>query len=426
MPMFKYSLISATLTLLSACTVYSPAPLDLARDTELWRQVSAEACPPGRALRREETQRMGLMLNPELNEARLACARSTAIAEFAGLWEDPSLSADLMHVLPESINNREVGLSLAIPLTGIPGLEKKAAEHYKEADYWTVKEKERAFLEQLDLLCTNILLARVKHTFMQKRLTELQDERERISQLYQLGEVSFSAYQVANQRLNDTINAEQVLESKHQEQHLKLTTLLGLHPDYRYVMLGESLPKGIPPAKPIPTPAELLKNPALQALLASYGGSEKELQAEIRRQYPQLNLGGGYGYEDGNDKLGVSMGLNLPLWNRNRKAIARATGDRAVKQAEALTCWKQLMQQATILKDRQQLALEHCRAERERVDILLGHIAQQEKLYAMGESSLLELAEVRHDVHQRRMNYFDLLGELMDVRIKLLYLSHAQ
>ncbi len=424
--MFRRTALLTALSLLSACAVYSPAPIDLARDTELWRSVSAEACPPGRKLSRVETQRIGLMLNPELNEARLTHARSTAVAEFAGLWDDPALSADLKHVLPESMNNREVGLSLALPLTGIPGLEKKAAEHYSEADFWTVKEKERAFLETLDILCTNILLSRVKHQFMQKRLAELQDERERISQLYQLGEVTFSAYQVANQRLNDTINAEQALESRHLKQRLELTTLLGLHPDYRYVELGESLPRGIPAAKPMPTPEELLQNPALRALMASYGGTEKELQAEIRRQYPQLNLGGGYGYEEGQDKIGVSIGLNLPLWNRNRKAIARATGNREVKQAEALSHWKKLLQQATLLRDRQQLAMKHCQAERERVDTLLGHVRHQEKLYAIGESRLLELAEVRHEAHLRRQSYFDLLGELMDIRIKLLYLSHAQ
>ncbi len=424
--MFRHAAILASLTLLSACAVYRPAPIDLSRDTEQWRAVSAQLCPADLELNRRDIQRIGLMLNPALNEARLAHARSTSVAEFAGLWDDPSVSADLVRVLPKAMTNREVGLSLAIPLTGLPSLAKKVAEQYREADYWTVKEKERAFLEEVDQLCTTILITHVKHKFMRKRLNELQDERNRIAKLYELGEVTFGAYQVANQRLNDTINDEQELESLHLAKHLELNTLLGLHPDFREVEIDESLPRGIPPAKAIPTPAELLQNPALRAKLATYGGSERELQAEIRRQYPQLSLGSAYGYEEGNDKVGIGLELSLPLWNRNREAIARATGDRAVKQAEALTLWKKLMQQAQHLKDRQKLALDHCRAERERVDTLVEHVARQEKLYAIGESRLLELAEVRHEAYLRRVSYFDCLAELMDIRIKLRHLAHAQ
>ncbi len=422
---FRHTAIIASLTLLSACTVYRPAPIDLTRDTEQWRALSAEACPAGSKPTQAELRRIGLLLNPELNEARLTAARSTSVAEFAGLWEDPSLSADLTRVLPESLNNREVGLSLAIPLTGIPALTKKAAEQYREADFWTVKEKERAYIEGLDTLCASILITHRKHELMRARLAELRDERDRIAKLHELGEVSFAAYQLANQRLNDTINAEQELESKHLAQHLELTTLLGLHPDFRRLEIDEHLPAGIPSAEPVPTPAQLLKNPGLHARLADYGGTEKELQAEIRRQYPQLSLGGGYGYEGGDDKLALGVGLSLPLWNRNREAIARATGDRSVKQAETLTLWKGLMQQAENLHDRQLLALRHCRAELERVESLRSHAKRQEELYAIGESPLLELAEIRHEAYLRQLNYLDCLAEFMDIRIKLRYLDEA-
>ncbi len=424
--MFRPTVLLASLALLSSCTVYYSAPIDLARDTEAWRTVSAEACPGGQKLSRAQLHRIGLLLNPALNEVRLTAARSTAVAEFAGLWEDPALSADLKHVLPESMNNREVGLSLALPLTGIPALEKKAAEHYKEADFWMVKEKERAYLEELDTLCADIRITHAKHEAMKQRLAELRDERNRIAKLHELGEANFAAYQVANQRLNDTINEEQELESAHLTKHLELNTLLGLHPDFRNHEIDEAAPKGIPAAVGAPTAAELTQNPGIRAQLASYGGTEKELQAEIRRQYPQLSLGGGYGYEEHNDKLGIGLELSLPLWNRNREAIARATGDRAVKQAETLTLWKKLMQQAEQLRDRQQLALTHCRAERERVQTASEHAAQQEKLYAMGEGELLELAEIRHEAYLRHLNYLDCLGELLGIQLKLQYLSSVK
>ncbi len=424
--MMLRSLSSLTaLCLLAGCAVYEPAPIDLAHDSEQWRAVSAEACPAGTRLSHAQMQRIGLLLNPALNEARLAHARSTAVAEYAGLWEDPSISADLKRVLAESMTNREVGLSLALPLTGIPSLAKKAAEQYREADFQAVREKERTYLEELDALRASILLTHAKHALMKERLAVLRDERERISQLYELGETGFSEYQMTNQRLNDTIKEEQELESEHLKLHLELTALLGLHPDFRHVELEEKLPKGIPAAVAAPSPAALLENPALRSQLASYGGSEKELQMEIRRQYPQLSLGGGYAYEDENDQLGLGIELNLPLWNRNREAIARATGDRAVKQAETLSLWKGLLQQAATLSDRQALALRHCRTEQERLDGLIANAEKQEKLYKLGEAKLPELAETRHEVYQRRLSYLDCLGELLELQAKLRYLSTA-
>ncbi len=415
-----------TLCLLASCAVYHSAPIDLARDTEQWKAVSMKICPTGQKLSHAEMQRIGLMLNPALNEVRLAHARSTAVAEFAGLWEDPSLSADLSRVMAETLTNREVGLTLAIPLTGLPRLAKKAAEQYKEADFWTVREKERAYLEELDALRASIMLTHAKHGLMQKRLARLREERDSISRLYELGETGFSEYQMTNQRLNDTIKEEQELANEHLAKHLELTTLLGLHPDCRHVELEEHLPQGIPAARKSPTPGELLENPALRSQLASYGGSELELQSEIRRQYPQLSLGGGYGYEEENDKLNFGLELSLPLWNRNREAIARATGDRAVKQAETLSLWKNLMQQAATLSDRQQLALKHCRTEQERLHSLSDNASRMEKLYDLGEVKLPELAEIRHEVYQRQLSYLDCLGVLLDIQVKLQYLSHAQ
>ncbi len=424
--MYKTFALLAAFCLLPACTQYRPAPIDLARDTEQWRQLSASLCPAGKTLDLQEMHFIGLLLNPSLNEARLSYARSSAVAEYAGLWEDPSLSADVKHVLRESVNNREVGLSIALPLTGIPSLRKKAAEQYSEEAFWAVSEQERAYIEKLDALHASILLTHAKHHLMQERLVQLRDERDRIARLYELGEAGFSEYQMTNQRLNDTIKEEQELASKHLEQHLELTNLLGLHPDCRHVEIREALPQGIPATVAAPTPGQLLDNPGLRAKLAGYGGSEQDLRIEIRRQFPEISLGPGYGYEEGHDKLGLGLGISLPLWNRNREAIARAAGDRAVRQAETISAWRELVQQATTLADRQQLALKHCHTERERIDTLRANAQRQEKLFSLGEAGLPELAETRHEVYQRQLSYLDCLGVLMDIQVKLQNLASAQ
>ena len=79
---------------LCSCVSYQEAPVDMARDTAEWAQVSAALCKGGH-LNREQMIKIGLLLNRELNQARLKVAKSTSVAEFAGLWEDPSVSFEL-------------------------------------------------------------------------------------------------------------------------------------------------------------------------------------------------------------------------------------------------------------------------------------------------------------------------------------------
>ena len=111
------------------------------------------------------------------------------------------------------------------------------------------------------------------------------------------------------------------------------------------------------------------------------------------------------------------------MWNRNREAIARATGDRSVKQAELITEWRKLVQQATLLNNEQKLLRRHCSTEFERLDELEAAAVQQEKLFHLGETSILELAESRHVAYERRLAYLDCLSELLVSRCKLQYLN---
>ena len=75
---------------LAACTLYTPSPLDLQSDTAAWQKLSAGMRGDASCLSLKKMHEIGLLLNPELNHARLNYARSSAVAEFAGLWEDPS------------------------------------------------------------------------------------------------------------------------------------------------------------------------------------------------------------------------------------------------------------------------------------------------------------------------------------------------
>jgi cobalt-zinc-cadmium efflux system outer membrane protein len=72
----------------------------------------------------------------------------------------------------------------------------------------------------------------------------------------------------------------------------------------------------------------LLHREDLLAALAEYQASQSALQLEIARQYPDLQLGPGYEFDQSENKWMVGLSLTLPVFNRNQGAIATAEAHR--------------------------------------------------------------------------------------------------
>ena len=72
----------------------------------------------------------------------------------------------------------------------------------------------------------------------------------------------------------------------------------------------------------------LLNRADLLAALSEYAASQSQLQLEIARQYPDIHLGPGYEYDQGDDKWSLTLAATLPIFSRNAGAIAEAEARR--------------------------------------------------------------------------------------------------
>ncbi|HEY6870741.1 MAG TPA: TolC family protein, partial [Novosphingobium sp.] len=70
------------------------------------------------------------------------------------------------------------------------------------------------------------------------------------------------------------------------------------------------------------------RSDVLQALVA-YDQAEADLRGEVAKQYPSITVGPGYTWERGLVKLPFALGLALPSWDLNHRAIAAAEARRA-------------------------------------------------------------------------------------------------
>ena len=146
-----------------------------------------------------------------------------------------------------------------------------------------------------------------------------------------------------------------------------------------------------PPSADSLSPEQIQRDAVLNRLdvrraLAQYATAEADLQLEISKQYPDVQIGPGYTYEEKNNFFTVGLSTTLPIFNRNQGPIAEAEARR--KEAAA-----------TFLEKQAQV------------------IAGSERALALYVAALKELAEADeslrklHDAHLQMMEQAVRLGE---------------
>ncbi|HKA15268.1 MAG TPA: TolC family protein [Myxococcota bacterium] len=127
--------------------------------------------------------------------------------------------------------------------------------------------------------------------------------------------------------------------------------------------------------------AALLGRSDVLALLAEYDAAEQDLRLELAKQYPDLHLGPGYEYDQGEDKWGLGVTLDLPLLSQNGGGIDEALARRGEVAArfEAL--------QAQVIREVDAASAAASGARREQ-QIAQGVLEQARERSALAERSL--------------------------------------
>ncbi len=73
----------------------------------------------------------------------------------------------------------------------------------------------------------------------------------------------------------------------------------------------------------------LTRRSDVRAALEVYAAAQAALRLELARRWPDLHLGPGYTYDQGDHKYSLALGGELPLLNRNQGPIAAAAARRA-------------------------------------------------------------------------------------------------
>lgn len=139
----------------------------------------------------------------------------------------------------------------------------------------------------------------------------------------------------------------------------------------------------------------LLNNTRLLGALAEYGAAQKDLELAVREQYPDLRIGPGYEYDQGDNKWSLGLSLDLPVFSRHKGRIAAAEGARAGKAAVFDGIQTRIINAA-------ESAVSGCEVQRNNVqdaDSLVANVSslveRQQALHGIGELSSLDLIDGR-------------------------------
>lgn len=409
--------IIALAAIAGGCQKYERAPLDLAAHQSaflartpdapevhayaesLRTAESTCAAPatfdPSDGVSLHEAELIALVFNADLRTARARAGVALASAQNAGLWEDPVLGVDLVRIVQGTPEPWKVftTVGLTIPISGRLALEKQRAglEHAAElarlaqSEWRTRMDVRRAWAEwsaaSATLDSTRAFLSRMDQAL------------EVVGKMEQANEMPRTEARLFRIERAEKASECVQLESRARRAALSLRRLMGLSPTAE-IALTPGQPVTESPEAPTDRDELALRSPAMLIAAAEYEVAEKTLEAEVREQYPDLQIGPGYGREDGQDQVLFNFSLPLPILSGNRGGIARARAEREAARAAAEATLERLIADAAAAHEHAQSASAQRRTlEAEIVPMVDAQYADVRKLAQLGEVNTLVLLE---------------------------------
>ena len=289
-----------------------------------------------RPLTPDELALIAVIASPELKAARAKAGVADAQAFQAGLLPDPTFSIgfDKPYAGPDDVTALSSALGFDLSSLTSRHLVKKAADAAAEQAHLDLAWQEWQTSGQARLLAARVVWLQAQGALADKARTAADDMLTRTLRATARGDLKADDLEprriAAAEAADRARNSEKELAAARSD----LNKLLGLAPDIRLALAAPSAP-----AEPA-DPARLFQTAKtgrldLAALRSGYASEDAKLRQAILEQYPKLNLTVNHARDTAGVKsIGAAIDFTLPLWNRNRGAIAVENATRAQLRAE--------------------------------------------------------------------------------------------
>lgn len=347
-------LASMALMCFTACTSVPPEPIDADAALAAFNARRATLAPkpsggvldlepvtidPADGLSLAEAAWVALVFNPELRVARAEAGVTQARADHAGLWPDPSIGLQFSRLIDAVDNPNELfGLVwFTIPVSGrleaevaLRGEERRAALADVAALEWATVCDLRETWARWSATVQSLEGA-------PDQLRALEDAGSAVAALAELGEAGVTDSEV--RRGTVAVARTELIQAMAREgqERTAVMRILGLPgseanaliPELPTIVVGDTCDDESVLERRI-----IDGSPSIRRALVRYAVAESRLVLEVRKQYPDVQVGPGFGQQDGFEQFQLGLNIPVPILNANRSGIAEAVALRGVARAE--------------------------------------------------------------------------------------------
>lgn len=417
---------------LSGCATYHSRPLpaaaDLVKISALRVPASTFGLPglkpapldPAKGLTAVNLMELAVAGDPQLNAARARAGVAGAQLFAAGLLPDPQVAVGLSKSTAHT--GYSVGLMQDVrALLTMRARRKAAAAHARQVNLQILWQEWQVAVRARELF-VNARESRRLRTVLTPEVRVLttlvaRDERE-----LSLG--AMGAAQVAAElaQWNAAEKQWRALQLQENRTWHAIDALLGLKPGTRLRLRGGTGLRRLSRREFRAAVAALpRRRPDLLALRAGYASAEENLRMQILRQFPMIGAGvrDTEQADDAVHSVGFDVTLTLPLFNRNRGAIAIARASRAYLFQRYRASLDQAVNQADQLFDAGRVMRRELRAADRHLQQLLRIEMSAHASYARGDLNLSGYAVVAANVASAHMQVIMLRASLEHARSAL-------
>jgi outer membrane protein, heavy metal efflux system len=300
-------------------------------------------------------------------------------------------------------------LNVTLPLSGRLGLERERALAEADAAWGEALLEEQRVLAELDTAWTELRLADERLDLTRSFLADLDTVASQAERLRAAGELTLieaGLFKVEQVRRRTEF---EYLTARRKEQEIAVKALMGLMPEAS-VRLLPALPTPLTNEPNIEARRRWVEDehPRVRLARAQYAAAERTLELEVRRQFPDLTIGGGYGKDEGTNRILGGIGLPIPVFNANRRAIAEARANRDAAHAAAEATYEEIVSSLA----RAEALLTAARARREALTRELAPLADEQlraarNLGRLGNVNTVVVFEAITRAHTTRLELLD-------------------
>ena len=354
-------MLLAPLLFVAGCATYHPQPISPGKTVTAFNSRSLNdpglraffetnhvTLPsPGNAWNLKALTLAAFYYQPTLAEARAQLLAAQAAKITAGERPNPTVSVTPGYdtQIPGNYSPWLVPVSFDVPIETAGKRRKRiaGAEHLAEAARWNLVGAVWRVRSQIRTALLNFYAARKTESLLTQQELAQSNVVRLLEGQFAAGSISDFEVSQARAALAATQLARQDADGKAGQARVELARTLGLPVQalrgarFSFAELNE-FPREL--TQPEVRRQALLNRADVRAALAEYAASQSDLQLQIANQYPDVHLGPGYAWNNGNagdNQWELGLSVTLPLLNHNEGPVAEAKAKRKVAAAHFLS-----------------------------------------------------------------------------------------